>query len=105
MDENARRAQQKIGDGRWNLIMASVDSGTLDAQKMQDFAYALHRRVGGNHKRRVGPERMSSDRSEMSRIFGDWWQLDDDFGRMSIKDVAQKLITLFKDDHLIASHP
>ena len=98
MDENAKRARQKIGEAGWTLIMASVDSGTLDAQKMHDFAFGLGSRVGGNHKRRVGPERLSSDRSEMSRILGDWWQLDDDFGRMSVTDVTEKLIALFKDD-------
>ena len=98
MDENAKRARQKIGEASWKLIMASVDSGTLDAQKMHDFAFGLGSSVGGNHKRRVGPERLSSDRSEMSRILGDWWELDDDFGRMSVKDVTEKLIALFKDD-------
>ena len=97
MDENAERAKQKIGEASWKLIMASVDSGTLDAQKMHDFAFGLGLRVGGNHKRRV-VERKPSDRSEMSRILGDWWQLDYDFGKMSVKDVTLKLIALFKDD-------
>ena len=99
MDENAQNAKQKIGGKRWNMIMASVDSGTFDAQKMNDFSFGLGLKVGGNHKRRVGPERKSSDRSEMARIFGDW-QLCDEFHDMSEDEVIQKLISLLKSDEI-----
>ena len=84
-------AKQKIGEKRWNMIMASVDSGTFDVQKMHDFSYGLGLKVGGNHKRRVGPERMSSDRSEIARIFGDW-QLCYEFQDMSEDEVINKII-------------
>ena len=100
MDANAKSAKLKIGDDRWNLIMGSVDSGTLNAQKMHDFAFGLGTTVGGNHTRRVGVEKMKSDRSEMARIFGDWWELDDDFDNLPVQDVAQKLIALFKTDDI-----
>ena len=99
MDEKALKAKQKIGEDRWNMIMASVDSGTFDAQKMNDFSFGLGLKVGGNHKRRVGPERKSSDRSEMARIFGDW-QLCDEFHDMSEDEVIQKLISLLKSDDI-----
>merc|ERR1719237_800208 len=103
MDANAKSVKMKIGDDRWNMIMGSVDSGTLDAQKMHDFAFGLGTIVGGNHKRRVGGERMRSDRSEMARIFGDWRELaeqQDDFDDLPAQDVAQKLIDLFKSDDI-----
>ena len=100
MDKNAKSAKGKLGDDRWNLIMESVDSGTLDAQKMHDIAFGLGTKVGGNHTRRVGVERMKSDRSEMARIFGDWWELDDDFDELPSQEIAQKLITLFKNNDI-----
>ena len=100
MDQNARKAKQKMGNDRWDLIMGSVDSGTLDAQKMHDLAFGLGTKVGGNHKRRVGVERMKADRAEMARILGDWWEQDDDFDDLSEHDVTQKLITLFKNEDI-----
>ena len=99
MDEKAVTAKQKIGEKRWNMIMASVDSGTFDGQKMHDFSYGLGLKVGGNHKRRVGPERMTSDRSELARIFGDW-QLCDEFHDMSEDELIQKIISLLKSDDI-----
>merc|ERR1712080_21868 len=93
-----KKAQELIGDARWKLIMDSVDSGTLDAQKMHDVAFGLGTTVGGRHTQRLGGvERMKADRAEMGRIFGDWCQLNDD---LTSHKVAQKLIDLFKNDDI-----
>merc|ERR1712018_791928 len=80
--------------------MDSVDSGTLDAQKMHDVAFGLGTTVGGKHTQRLGGvERMKADRAEMGRILGDWCQLNDDLHDDPHK-VAQKLIDLFKNDDI-----
>ena len=100
MDPNAQRAKEKIGEDRWNLIMASVDAGTLKPQKMRDLAFGLGLTVGGNHERRIEAERKLPDRSEMSRILADWWELDEDFGRMTVEEVIQKLVALFRHDDI-----
>merc|ERR1712018_81600 len=81
--------------------MDSVDSGTLDAQKMHDVAFGLGTTVGGRHTQRLGGvERMKADRAEMGRIFGDWCQLNADLHDLPSHKVAQKLIDLFKNDDI-----
>merc|ERR1719367_2063671 len=43
---------------------------------------------------------MKADRSEMARIFGDWWELDEDLEDLPAHEVVQKLIDLFKNDDI-----
>ena len=61
-----------IGPKNVDFILEEVDDGTIDSQKMWDFADKLGPTIGGNHKRRV--EKRPSDQAEMRRILSDWYE-------------------------------
>ena len=102
MDPNTQDAKEKLGSYCWNLIMENVDSGTLDQNHMWNLAYGLGKKVGGNqvggnHKRRTQDERQSCDRKEMSRIFGDWWTMEDGLETLPQETAVKKIIDLLRD--------
>ena len=53
MCSEQQRVIDKLGQAAWDILCGAVDVGTITAQHMQDIAYALHKHVGGKHKRRV----------------------------------------------------
>ena len=53
----------KIGKKAWDILLKEVTKGTIDHQKMTDFARQLGSKVGGNHSRRG-----NCDEAEMREV-------------------------------------
>ena len=53
----------KIGEKAWDILLEEVVKGTIDHQKMTDFARQLGPKVGGNHSRRG-----NCDEAEMREV-------------------------------------
>ena len=99
--ENKEDVKKRIGKECWDLIMGSVDSGTLYDQKMKDLAFGLGQKIGRNHQARV--EKVGillPDQRELIRIFGDWWESKDGLETMSRQEAIQRLIELFRDRNI-----
>ena len=95
--EPEKCAREKIGEECWNLILETVDRGAMNPGQMRDIAFGLGPRVLGAHIRRT-THLDRADRSEMVRIFGDWYSLSDisSLSDLSTQEAIHILIDLFR---------
>jgi len=89
--------KKKLGKEVVQILLNNVNDGTINSQRMRDFAYKLDptdQKVGGNHIRRRG-EGAKSDEAEMRRILADWYlrELFD----MERNAAVLKLAAIFED--------
>ena len=94
MCSEQQRVIDKLGQAAWDILCGAVDVGTITAQHMQDIAYALHKHVGGKHKRRVNNPKIESDRAEFRRVLCDWWVIK--LHEMKTSEALQMLIKVLR---------
>ena len=89
------KVQEKLGEDVLKIILDSVTEGTIDAQKMYDFAFKLHLAVGGGHKTRMALPGKLPDQSEMRQILCDWY--NEELHDMDQNTAVERLATAFQD--------
>ena len=77
--DSERQALKNIGEQAWTIMIGEVKNGSINPQKMRDFAYmhiyALGSEIGGNHVRRMKRSGVDCDDGELQKILSDWWTL------------------------------
>ena len=89
----------KLGENVVSLILEEVRSGSINNQKMIDFAQALSKKIGGNHTKRN-----KSDDAEMRNILSDWWEEDLYSESMTRENAKQTLVGIFSHDNISLNH-
>ena len=97
-----RQALKKIGERAWTVMMGYVVNGSINSQKMRDFAYALGPQIGGNHVKRMEKNKVICDDGEFRRILADWWALS--LHNLSTDEALEKLSSIFSSAN-ISLHP
>ena len=97
-DEEVKRI---VGDEIWQILSQSVNNGEVDGPKMQDIAYKLHKSIGGDHLRRIGPGMKGvPDWFEFRCILSKWYQLELCELEEDREAVIEKLVTIFSSEEV-----
>ena len=90
-----------LGDDIWQILSQSVNNGEVDALKMRDIAYKLHKKIGGGHLRRMGPGMKGvPDWFEFRSILSKWYQLELCELEEDRESVIEKLVTIFSSEEV-----
>ena len=90
-----------LGDDIWQILSQSVNNGEVDALKMRDIAYKLHKKIGGGHLRRMGPGMKGvPDWFEFREILAHWHQLELCELEKDRGAVAEKLVRIFNSEEV-----